>query len=84
MSIEGQGHFFTIYFQVLYALYFTRPRYQVRVYRTIGPLVILKLSIIDTCINVVILIEIENVGIMKAKCTIGFRLNEKPWFKLRT
>ena len=39
MSIEGQGHFFTIYFQVLYVLCFTRPRYQVGVYRTIGPLV---------------------------------------------
>ena len=39
MSIEGQGHFFTIFFQVLYVLCFTRPRYQVSVYRTIGPLV---------------------------------------------
>ena len=39
MSIEGQGHFFTIYFQVLYVLYITRPRYQVRVYRTTGPVV---------------------------------------------
>ena len=39
MSIEGQGHFLTIIFQVLYVLCFTRPRYQVSVYRTIGPLV---------------------------------------------
>ena len=42
MSIEGQGHFFTMYFTgltVLYVLCFTRPRYQVSVYRTIGPLV---------------------------------------------
>ena len=39
MSIEGQGHFFTIYLQVLYVLCFTRPRYQVSIYRTIGPLV---------------------------------------------
>ena len=38
MSFEGQGHFFTI-FQVLYVLCFARPRYQVSVYRTIGPLV---------------------------------------------
>ena len=38
-SNEGQGHLFTIYFQVLYVLCFTRPRYQVSVYRTIGPLV---------------------------------------------
>ena len=37
MSIEGQGHFFTIYFPGFVC--FTRPRYQVRVYRTIGPLV---------------------------------------------
>ena len=40
MSIEGQGHFFTIYFSVSYVLCFSRPRYQVSVYRTIGPLVI--------------------------------------------
>ena len=40
MSIEGQAHFFTVFFfQVLYVLCFTRPRYQVSVYRTIGPLV---------------------------------------------
>ena len=39
VSIKGQGHFFTIYFQVLYVLCFTWPRYQVSVYRTIGPLV---------------------------------------------
>ena len=30
-------------FQVLYALCFTRPRYQVSVYRTIGPLVFIYL-----------------------------------------
>ena len=39
MSIEGQGHFFTIYFPGLFVLCFTRPRYQVSVYRTTGPLV---------------------------------------------
>ena len=39
MSIEGQGHFFTIYFQVLHVLCFTWPRNQVSVYRTIGSLV---------------------------------------------
>ena len=38
VSIEGQGHFFTI-FQVWYVLCFTRPRFQVSVHRTIGPLV---------------------------------------------
>ena len=38
MSIEGQGHFFTIYFPVFYVLCFTRSRYQVSVYRTTGPL----------------------------------------------
>ena len=31
-------------FQVLYVLCFTRPRYQMSVYRTIGPLVFLKKS----------------------------------------
>ena len=39
VSIEGQGHFFTIYFKVLYVLCFSRPRYQLSVHRTIGPLV---------------------------------------------
>ena len=38
MSIEGQGSLPYI-FQVLYVLCFTRPRYQVSVYRPIGPLV---------------------------------------------
>ena len=46
MSIEGQGHFFTIYFPGLYVLCFARPRYQVSVYRTIGPLVYLILFIL--------------------------------------
>ena len=32
-------------FQVLYVLCFTRPRYQVSVYRTIGPLVLIMTSI---------------------------------------
>ena len=32
-------------FQVLYVFCFTRPRYQVSVYRTIGPLVLLSLCI---------------------------------------
>ena len=39
MSIESQGHFFTIYFPGFVYLCFTRPRYQVSVYRTNGPLV---------------------------------------------
>ena len=39
VSIKGQDHFFTVYFQVLYVSCFTSPRYQVSVYRTIGPLV---------------------------------------------
>ena len=34
-------------FQVLYVLCFTRPRYQVSVYRTIGPLVVIS-SIMET------------------------------------
>ena len=39
VSIEGQGHFLPYIFQVVYFLCFTGPRYQVSVYRTIGPLV---------------------------------------------
>ena len=39
MSIESQGHFFTIYFPGFVCLCFTRLRYQESVYRTIGPLV---------------------------------------------
>ena len=36
-------------FQVLYVLWFTRPRYmyQVSVYRTIGPLVLIKISAVQ-------------------------------------
>ena len=46
MSIEGQGHFFLPYiFQVMYVLCFTRPRYQVSVYRTIGPLVFIIIMV---------------------------------------
>ena len=44
----GQGHFLTLFFfQVLYVLCFTRPRYQVSVYRTIGPLVFFLYGIIQ-------------------------------------
>ena len=45
MSIEGQGHFFTIYFPGYVFFVFTRPRYQVSVYRTIGPLVFFNFTI---------------------------------------
>ena len=47
MSIEGQGHFFTL-FVSMFCMFcaFPRPRYQVSVYRTIGPLAMgSKLSI---------------------------------------
>ena len=47
MSIEGHGHFLPYIFQVLYVLCFTRPRYQVSVYRTIGPLVCFLKFIIE-------------------------------------
>ena len=40
MKIEGKGHFFTyVYFPAFICFVLTRPRYQVSVYRTIGPLV---------------------------------------------
>ena len=39
VSIEGQVISLPYIFQVLYVLCFTRPRYQVSVYRTNGPLV---------------------------------------------
>ena len=49
MSIEGQLKVKVIslpyIFQVLYVLGFTRPRYQVSVYRTIGPLVYSKTGV---------------------------------------
>ena len=51
MSIEGQGHFFTIYFQVLFILFLSRPRYQVSV--TIGPLVVTSVVATTTIIGVV-------------------------------
>ena len=37
--LRSRSFHYHIFFQVLYVLCFTRPRYQVRVYRTIGPLV---------------------------------------------
>ena len=46
MSIEGQGHFVTIYVPGFVCLCFTRPRYQVSVYRTIGPLVLFKVGVL--------------------------------------
>ena len=39
MSIEGQAISLPYIFQVVVVLCFTMPRYQVSVYRTIGPLV---------------------------------------------
>ena len=47
MTIEGQGHFFTIYFPGFVCFVPTRPRYQVSVYRTIGPLVFIQVMM--TC-----------------------------------
>ena len=47
VSIEGLGYHFTIFFQVLYVLCFTRPRYQMSVYRTIGPLFGICLADVD-------------------------------------
>ena len=38
-------------FQVLYVMCFTRPRYQVSVYRTIGPLVYYFLCVPDFCFD---------------------------------
>ena len=49
-----QGHFFTIYFQGFVCFVLNRPRYQVSVYRTIGPLVynILKPGLSFKCIMI--------------------------------
>ena len=44
MKVYSIDHFLPYIFQVLYVLCFTRPRYQVSVYRTIGPLFMLKFS----------------------------------------
>ena len=48
MSIEGQGHFLTIYFPGFVC---TRPRYQVSVYRTIGPLVYIMSLLLTDCLE---------------------------------
>ena len=50
MSIEGQGHFFTIYFPgvVCFVLY-KATIYQVSVYRTIGPLVLIFIRNFVVC-----------------------------------
>ena len=44
MKVCDEWRYLSYIFQVLYVLCFTRPRYQVSVYRTIGPLVWLFLS----------------------------------------
>ena len=44
---RSRSYLYHIFFQVLYVLCFTRPRYQVSVYRTIGPLVFIN-SIIQS------------------------------------
>ena len=46
MSIEGQGHFFTIYFQVLYVLCFTNVGQDIRWLFT-GPLVLWFSVVLD-------------------------------------
>ena len=43
-------------FQVLYVLCFTRPRYQVSVYRTIGPLVLKVFQKFDIILSSAILV----------------------------
>ena len=54
MGIEGQGHFFTVYFPGFYVLCFTKLRYQVSVYRTIGSLVTLSQHniLVPICLDV--------------------------------
>ena len=42
MKVSIEGHFLPYIFQDLYVLCLTRPRYQVSVYRTIGPLVFIN------------------------------------------
>ena len=44
---RSRSFFYHTFFQVLYVLCFTRPRYQVSVYRTIGPLVLIFAQNID-------------------------------------
>ena len=39
--IEGQGYFLTLFFHVFMFCALTRPRYQVSLYRNIGPLVLI-------------------------------------------
>ena len=55
-------------FQVLYVLCLTRPRYQVSVYRTIGPLVILP---------TVRLLTLSNIEISKTSGPIAIKIHMK-------
>ena len=55
MSIEGQSHFLTLYFPGFVC---TRPRYQVSVYRTIGPLVFFVTELRTKDKNLIIIIII--------------------------
>ena len=52
--LRSRSFLYHIFFQVLYVLCFTRPRYQVSVYRNIGPLVLFYFFIAIQCISVIV------------------------------
>ena len=57
-------------FHVLYILCFTRPRYQVSVYRTIGPLVFLSFLLSFFCHTIILILFrryfLDKVGCVRA------------------
>ena len=85
MSIEGQGHFSPYIFQVLYVLCFTRPRYQVSVYRTIGPLVLYCFRSKNCCQHFVQLaFELFTKKSLFFVCHAILRISKSIWMSLNT
>ena len=72
-------------FQVLYVLCFTRPRYQVRVYRTTGPLVYLIafMFIFISCTNLVLRGILFSPGLLFCKHFKVFKLRSKLFYTVR-
>ena len=78
MSIEGQGHFLPYIFQVLYVLCFTGPRYQVSVYRTIGPLVYGTLiSMSMTFMDSMSMVTVQTLSLQQMSCEAAIELAPK-------
>ena len=69
MSIEGQGHFLTLFSRFCLFCAYMRPRYQVSVYRAIGPLVFHKTE------NYLFETKISKVELSVSLCLVYIYIN---------